>query len=233
MSSSTSTFQNSQLVVNIVFTFTAVPGHELIDCAYRAAIAETVGSRLSRGHMNPVMLNTFSKDFMKATFTFSNAVPQFETSNSGPWERFETRLQKYAKTGCGSEGGTLYLLTGKSVYGVRIEDSTPVQDTTIPLPYERLNFPGKIALGTPRAVWTAGCCVWAEPGKNMGTSLPAKKAESFAVISNNQNDTALLHQTEMSVSGLESILKPLESSVELFPGNKNCRSAENSITLPE
>ena len=184
--------------------------------------------------MNPVGLNTFSKNFMKATFTFSNAVPQFEKSNCGPWELFETRLQKYAKTGCGAQGGTLYLLTGKSDYGVRIQANSPVQDTTIPLPYLRHNFPGNIALGTPRAVWTAGCCVWAEPGKNMGSSLPAKKAESFAVISNNQNDAALLHQTEMSVSQLESILKPPASlvDVELFPGNENCGKAENSITLP-
>lgn len=210
------------------------PGVPGLKDAYSTAIAETAGSPLSRGHMNPVALNTFSKDFMKATFTFSNAVPQFEKSNCGPWELFETRLQKYAKTGCGAQGGTLYLLTGKSDYGVRIQANSPVQDTTIPLPYLRHNFPGNIALGTPRAVWTAGCCVWADPGKNVGSSLPAKTAESFAVISNNQDDAASLHQTEMSVSQLESILKPPASlvDVKLFPGNENCGKAENSITLP-
>ena len=224
MSSSTSTLQNSQVVLNIVFTFTGVPG---LDGAYGAAITDTVGSPLSRGHMNPVALNTFSIDFMKATYTYSNAVPQFKISNEKHWKWFEARIQNYAKNVCGASGGTLYLLTGKSDYGVRIQANRPVQDTTIPLPYLRHNFPGNIALGTPRAVWTAGCCVWEEFGQI--------KAESFAVISNNQNEEALLHQTEMSVSQLESILKPPGTlvNVELFPGNEKCRSAENSITLPQ
>jgi len=161
---------------------------------------------------------------MKATFTLSNAVPQFQTSNNGPWKIFETRIRNYAKNSCGSpvRGGTLYLLTGKSDYGVRIQAGSPVQDITIPLPYTRESFPGIVRLNTPRAVWTAGCCVW------------AKGAESFAVISNNMDNSALLHQTEMSVSKLEEILRPplqLEE-VNLFPGNANCRRVENDITLP-
>ena len=184
--------------------------------------------------MNPVALNTFSKDFMKATFTFSNAVPQFEKSNCGPWELFETRLQKYAKTGCGAQGGTLYLLTGKSDYGVRIQGGSPVQDSTTALPYLRENFPGNVKLVTPRAVWTAGCCVWKKPGKFFGKLWSSKKAASFAVMSNNKDDGTLLHQTEMSVSQLERLLSPsLSKKVNLFPGNKKCRRTENNIKLPQ
>jgi len=121
----------------------------------------------------------------------------------------------------------LYLLTGKSNYGVRIEAGSPVQDITIPLPYTKETFPGNVKLDTPRAVWTAGCCVW------RGYWWPAERAESFAVISNNMNNGALLDQTEMSVSKLEEILRPaLLEEVNLFPGNANCRRVENNITLP-
>ena len=183
--------------------------------------------------MNPLTLNTFDKSFMKATFTLSNAVPQFETSNSGPWQAFETRIRNYAENRCGPQGGTLYLLTGKSDYGVRLQAGSFVQDTTTALPYGRENFPGNVKLVTPRAVWTAGCCVWAEPGKYFGRLWSAEKAESFAVMSNNKDENALLGQEEMSVSQLERLLRtPLLQEVNLFPGNENCRRAENDITLP-
>lgn len=175
-----------------------------MDAAYREAI-NTDRQPLSRGHMNPSGINSFDQNFMEATFTLTNAAPQFETSNSGPWQMFEVRISKYAKSTCGSgnRGGTLYLLTGTSNFGLK---PGPVQDTTIQLPYTRRAFPNGVTLVTPRAVWTAGCCVWKEPGKIFGKWWPGKKAESFAVMSNNQHNRGLLHQTEMRVTDLEALL---------------------------
>lgn len=203
-----------------------------VDAAYREAI-NTDGQPLSRGHMNPSGINSFDIDFMKATFTLTNAAPQFETSNSGPWQTFEGRISKYARSTCGvgSRSGTLYLLTGTSNFGLRPGGGKPVQDTTIPLPYTRIAFPRGVTLVTPRAVWTAGCCVWKEPGKIFGSWWPRKKAESFAVMSNNQQDRRLLHQTEMRVTDLEALLtKPGSPGVNLFPGDGNCR--KNNVILP-
>ena len=196
-----------------------------MDAAYREAIKD--GQPLSRGHMNPSGINSFDKNFMKVTFTLTNAAPQFVTSNSGPWQMFETRIRKYAKSTCGasSRSGTLYLLTGTSNFGLRPGPGggKPVQDTTIPLPYTRTAFPNGVTLVTPRAVWTAGCCVWKKPGK---------KAESFAVMSNNQKDRRMLHQTEMRVTDLEALLTaPGSQAVNLFPGDANCRN-ENIILPP-
>lgn len=177
---------------------------------------------LTRGHMNPVVLNTFDENFMQATFTYSNAVPQFEVSNCIRWANFERRIANYAKT-CGARGGTLYLLTGKSKFGLTLDfRGEPVQNTAIPLPFTRNTFSG-VSLVTPRAIWTAGCCV------GVGTG----GAESFAVMSNNQQNPALLHQTEMSVTKLEGLLRaPLSAEVNLFPGVANCRVATNNIKLP-
>ena len=200
--------------------------------AYNTAI-NADAQPLSKGHMNSLGINTFDKSFMKATFTLSNAVPQFETSNNGPWQTFETRIRNYAQNTCGPRGGTLYLLTGKSKYGLKIAaGGQPVQDTTIPLPYLRQNFPSGVRLVTPRAIWTAGCCVWEEPGKVFGRLWKTKRAESFAVMSNNQRKKDLLHQTEMSVSDLERLLAaPLLEEVNLFPGDENCRLVTNNIVL--
>lgn len=190
---------------------------------------------LERGHMNPSGINSFNPDFMKATFTLTNAVPQFKTSNSDFWKTSEERIYSYAKHTCGagSRSGTLYLLTGTSNFGLRPGPGVgkPVQDTTIPLPYTRTTFPNGVTLVTPRAVWTAGCCVWKEPGKILGSWWPSKKAESFAVMSNNQDNPDLLHQTEMRVTDLEALLtKPGSPGVNLFPGDGNCR--KNDVTLP-
>ena len=69
-----------------------VPG---VKAAYKRANAvatQTFGNELTKGHMNPSGINSFDINFMKATFTLSNAVPQFEASNNGPWKDFEDKI---------------------------------------------------------------------------------------------------------------------------------------------
>ena len=191
-----------------------------LDNAYKKANQEAQssygGKQLTRGHMNPSGINSFDKTYMTNTFTLVNAVPQFETSNSGPWQVFEKKISNYAKTTCGSAArrGTLYLLTGRSencLNGVTkpyISNSFVVGTTTL-------------SLDTPGAVWTAGCCEWMDKG--------TPKAESFAVISNNHYDKTKLHQRPMKVTDLQNHLM-VTTTVNLFPGNPDC--AANDITLP-
>ena len=80
-----------------------VPG---VDDAYKQANLEAkrrFRNELTRGHMNPSGINSFNTNFMKATFTLTNAVPQFEASNNGPWRVFEDMIKDYAKKTCGSK----------------------------------------------------------------------------------------------------------------------------------
>ena len=180
--------------------------------------------------MNPAGINSFDLNFMRATFTLTNAVPQFIASNSGPWQAFETKIRDYAKDICGPRGGTLYLLTGRSQNGIIPDPRNPVQDKsyTVPMPYLKDKFVGDtVKLETPRSVWTAGCCVWTEPGNVYGN---LEKAQSFAVMSNNQNEKSKLYQTQMSVRELEELLRaPALEAVNLFPGDENCRNPANNI----
>ena len=194
-----------------------------VDNAYKQAIR--TDSEITRGHMNPSAINSFNKDFMTATFTLTNAVPQFKASNCGPWQEFETKIVDYAKDICGPSGGTLYLLTGRSENGIipdHLNSGKVVQD--VPKPTVINKF-GSVNLLTPRSVWTAGCCVWTEPGNVYGN---LEKAQSFAVMSNNQNEKSKLYQTQMSVRELEELLKA-PSAVNLFPGDENCRNPANNI----
>ena len=183
--------------------------------------------------MNPAGINSFDLNFMRATFTLTNAVPQFQASNGGPWQEFETKIRDYAKDICGPRGGTLYLLTGRSQNGIIPDPRNPykaVQDKSyiVPMPYLTDKFVGgTVKLETPRSVWTAGCCVWTEPGNVYGN---LEKAQSFAVMSNNQKDKSKLYQTQMSVRELEELLRaPALEAVNLFPGDENCRNPANNI----
>ena len=170
---------------------------------------------------------------MKATFTLTNAVPQFQASNSGPWQEFETKIRDYAKNICGQNDGTLFLLTGRSENGIIPDPQNPykvVKDTsnTVPKLFTVETF-GGVTLKTPRSIWTAGCCVWEEPGWVFRKFWPVRKAQSFAVMSNNQKDKTKLHQTKMSVRELEELLRAPAAAVNLFPGDENCRRHANNI----
>ena len=73
---------------------------------------------LSKGHMNPVAINTFNINFMKATFTLINTIPQYVASNGGPQKIFETKIRRYAADVCGSRAchGTFFLPTGPTEF---------------------------------------------------------------------------------------------------------------------
>ena len=187
----------------------------------------TMGYKISRGHLNPAGLNSFDDKFWRATFTLTNAAPMFEDMNKGAWEKYEKRIRQYAKCPCGSvRKGTLYLLTGTSNYGIKKPIGTEqiVQDTAVYSTYRKRTFQTTdhgmpVSLQIPRAIWTAGCCVWEEQD--------VIKAESFAVMCNNEKGPDVL-LAEMSVPEVELLLTdPRYGKVKLFPKLFRCGSPVN------
>lgn len=204
------------------------PGVPDLDAAYKEAIKQ---EPLSRGHMNPLGINSFNKSFMQATYTLTNAVPQYVASNSGPWQMFEATIRSYAQDFCGSlaRQGTLYLLTGTSEFSLASDlGRKPVQDSSRKVSHPAILL-DEMTLVIPRAVWTAGCCLWKGASQEFGM---VGRAESFAVMSNNVRDKKLLNQTQMSVLELERHLTtPGSPSVNLFPGDPNCRHPQSNLML--
>ena len=190
-------------------------------------------STITRGHLNPAGLNSFNAKFRQATYTLTNAAPMFEDMNKGVWEKYERRIRQYAKCPCGSvRGGTLYLLTGTSNYGIQkgIDTGEIVQDKdykpTFRLQLVKTGRRRVVQFQIPRAIWTAGCCVWKEwkPSGKYGYVI---RAESFAVMCNNDPHNALL--AEMSVPEVELLLTdPRYGKVELFPNFHRCGSPVNT-----
>lgn len=199
--------------------------------AYKEAI-ETDRQPLSKGHMNPSGLNSFDINALRATYTLTNAAPQFKNFNSHPWRKFERKIVEYARR-CSKldDSAILYLLTGTSDYSIRPDkDNKPMRDTGIPFPDIKNRYlNGKVRLDTPRAMWTAGCCVWSLFGQRQHP-----QAASFAVMGNNQNNLDMVHQMQMKVTDLETLLREAgfwKPKVNLFPGNKNCGFKENDIRV--
>ena len=83
---------------------------------------------IDKGHLNPSLINSYNDNYMKATFTYANAVPQYGSgSNRASWKSFEGRIAKYVKETCAKKGGTMYLLTGTSKYQLQVGVSPPTQ----------------------------------------------------------------------------------------------------------
>ena len=81
-------------------------------------------ANIHRGHLNPCQINSYNKNYMLATFVYTNAVPQCSSFNSGSWGTFEKRIKNYTKQVCaGTHGGTMYLVTGQSRFGIQVSST--------------------------------------------------------------------------------------------------------------
>ena len=191
------------------------------------------GTKYEKGHLAPA--HTFSQDQERyaSTFTYTNAVPQWQSFNRGAWKTFEDGIREYAE-GCtqAHDHGTLYLLTGTS-FSRYDPDNWPVANQVqIDLLDQQIVIPA--------SMWTAGCCV--RPNNQDTTS--------FAVIGNNlqnegenaewspgksKSDEDLSKTQEVTVDDLQTFLRndairngftnggqAQAPNVDLFPGNQNC-----------
>ena len=70
---------------------------------------------MDRGHLNPFAINSFSPDYARSTFVYTNAVPQYSHWNRGAWKEYEKAIRRYTQLTCGCKyRGTMYLMTGTS-----------------------------------------------------------------------------------------------------------------------
>ena len=73
---------------------------------------QPIPGKYERGHLVPVNILSYSNESARATFTYTNCVPQIAGFNRGEWKKYELRIGKYAREICSPHGGTLYLITG-------------------------------------------------------------------------------------------------------------------------
>lgn len=126
-------FKLNTLITIITINFTYISGlsKQGNDALYYKNV-----DKADKGHLNPVQINSFDQNHVKATFTYSNAVPQYLGFNRGQWKTFEGRIVNYVRTMCAAKkptGGKMYLMTGTSKFRLQIGAATPTQDPKSPV----------------------------------------------------------------------------------------------------
>ena len=166
---------------------------------------------IHKGHLVPAETYSFSHANIHSTFVYTNAVPQYQTFNSGQWSKYEEMIRDYGKNKCAKKKGTLYLLTG-------ISDRRILGKNEKGIPYGKLvgtpkRMPEDPKIVIPNSMWTAACCI----------SLK-KVLGSFAVIGNNDPIKENIYMSQVAVKKLEGIIGNGVIGFNLFPGNDGCRA---------
>lgn len=122
---------NTVITVNFFFTYISGLSNQGND-----ALCYKNADKADKGHLNHVQINSFDQNHVTATFTYSNAVPQYLGFNRGQWKKFEGLIVNYVRTKCAAKkptGGKMYLMTGTSNFRLQIGAATPTQDPKSPL----------------------------------------------------------------------------------------------------
>lgn len=201
-----------------------------------------------KGHLLPFSIYSFDENYGKSTFDYSNAVPQRAEWNQGDWKSFEKAIKRYTQLSCGCRyRGKMYLLTGTSQFymdpwsRVIKKRVSKMKIATIPKGKKKVGRSKKIrkikkirkgkkimkskkiSITIPKAMWTAGCCIWNDPKSGK------EKVQSIAVIGNNLPKTTQTMATK--VSQLQLWLANRHGPVKLFPGKPACSYQRNSYIL--
>ena len=171
---------------------------------------------INKGHLVPAKTYAFSKENIKSTFVYTNAVPQYQKFNSGEWATYENKIREYGKDTCADNGWDLYLLTGTSDHRIGKNFMTDtVYDYGIPVGTPK-RMPEDPKIVIPNSMWTAGCCV----------NDQQQVLGSFAVIGNNDWNKNKLLTSEVNVQELEGII-----GITLFPGKNGCSTHLNTFNV--
>ena len=200
------------MLISLIYTFTGLT-LQGDDSTYAGK------KTFAKGHLAPAEIFSFSLENLDSTFTYTNAVPQKRTFNSGQWANYERLIVEKALTACSAGLGDLYLITGISEAKYE-NDGLPV---AMVVPMGTLGSNNN-AIRIPRSMWTAGCCV-----------VPASKTvlSNFAVIGNNVQTITKIKMAELDVTDLQKFISTGlgVSSVALFPGNAQCSDTTKRIPL--
>lgn len=180
--------------------------------------------KIHRGHVVPFETLTYSEGSARATFQYTNAIPQYGSFNSGKWRVHEEIIRKYATNTCAPKDGTLYLITGTSEAKLQsvLNKGTgnfDVQAQRQPMDWfpnhpNFITYPQKIAI--PNSMWTVGCC--------RTETNPKQVLGAFAVIGNNVPVTSEILMSSLSVRKIEQFIRDgaNDQFIEFFPGNTGC-----------
>ena len=195
---------------------------------------QPIPGKYERGHLVPVNILSYSDESARATFTYTNCVPQIAGFNRGQWKKYELRIGKYAREICSPHGGTLYLITGTSLVKFTpkfIRGRGRLYKGVEPPCWFHDNVDVNKELGPkiviPNSMWTVGCCF------NLITN---HVVGAFGVMGDNSFNKKVLNNFLMSTQNVASVgstLKLEDPRIKLFPKGEDCYKLEKNVKLNE
>lgn len=164
----------------------------------------------------------------KATFVFTNTVPQFATFNTPVWRDAEMNLVKWGQNNCAWTGTwdvQMYIVAGampSSKYGPpRYFGADGFSD------YKD----NKYLVNVPRFMWTAACCTFQYKDPNTGSSRYGIKNTAYW----RENDPGKQPCKKIRVDTLEKMLSWMTwrgEMIKIFPfSNNECSKSSNFVSL--
>ena len=221
-------------------------GNEIVDVAwYRAkylnrpsfkpciGASHDLTTQMHRGHMVASQHGVGDQNLKKATFVYTNVVPQFGDFNSGPWSEAETKLVHWGRDNCaniGKQNVQIFIVVGvtpsallgpsKTRYFGRNGFSDYQDDTN-----------ESYRVNVPADMWTAACCTFQfteDEGRSWQWGV---KSTAFW----RENEPGNLTVKRVSVSLLELKLSQstnFESKINLFPYSADkCSNLTNHVMI--
>ncbi|CAK6978130.1 endonuclease domain-containing 1 protein-like [Scomber scombrus] len=153
------------------------------------------GSGYHRGHLVPVYHRN-AKQCIDATFTLTNAAPQYPKFNSGAWRVAEATVAKTLDTDCLNRGFKAYIITGVVPGNTDIKGNNP---------------PNPGSVNVPDYFWSAYCCV-----DNNKVPVP-----SVFGAYHRKNDNSKIATTSTTIANLNAMLQGVYGTGFRVFGN-NC-----------
>ena len=186
-------------------------------------------ANVHQGHLIASQYGRGDEKRTKATFTYTNVVPQFGSFNSGPWQRCESSLIKWGRNNCAIKGAqnlklsivvgaipsTVFRPSQARFFGK--EGFSDYQDEV------EANYP----VNVPKELWTAACCTF-QYKDDKGNLQTGTKSTGFW----RENDPGNSPCNKINIQALNIRLSGMIiGNINLFPLSPQCYNNNNYIPL--
>ena len=185
-----------------------------------------LASAVHKGHLIAARYARGNNARVKATFAYTNTVPQFANFNCGQWSRAEQRVIDWGKDRCFNKGVNrrnvrIYVVVGAVRSGYFFNEPARFFGQSGFSDYQGTSqFPGTYGPSTgkkdyrvnvPSYMWTAACCTYQYRGQN--GMWKSGGVQSMAFYGKNDPSNKVSYQNFFQVKNLP---------VHIFPKNNGC-----------
>ena len=185
-----------------------------------------IEAEINRGHLIASQYGRGKQARMRATFTYTNVVPQFGVFNQKSWQTFEKRLIAWGKQNCAQVKGAtnvqLFIVVGaipSTVFGSQQERYFGKKG------FSDYKDNADYRVNVPKYMWTAACCKYDIKG--------TLKYHSTAFYRENNPGNAPCNRADIgALSRWLSRCVRGKISFNLFPKTPQCSNQKNFVPLP-